>query len=211
MSQVGAWAGRHPQTTPGLWITRSPMPGMCQGARWRSHVPAFPLCMHAPLCDPGGVPPTRHCVSGTAAFRCLATVGLPRDPALRARLLSTTRHFSGCDHAAGLLVPSSFVRPLLGVHVDCTPDLLAGLWSGGTGTCCAHPLGNNNQLHEIALNSKVSGFPWRDQAYVRQLEQDYDAPGAEAPRPRRDDDFNPEHLMHELEDFLRQEREGRGD
>jgi len=49
------------------------------------------------------------------------------------------------------------------------------------------------------------------QAYVRQLEQDYDAPGDEAPRPRRDADFNPEQLMHELEDFLRQEREGRGD
>jgi proteasome assembly chaperone (PAC2) family protein len=49
------------------------------------------------------------------------------------------------------------------------------------------------------------------QAYVRQLEQDYDAPGDEAPRPRRDDDFSPEQLMHELEDFLRQEREGRGD
>ena len=46
------------------------------------------------------------------------------------------------------------------------------------------------------------------QAYVRQLEQDYDATGDEAPRPRRDDDFNPEQLMHELEDFLRQEREG---
>jgi hypothetical protein len=45
------------------------------------------------------------------------------------------------------------------------------------------------------------------QAYVRQLEQDYDAPGDEAPRPRREDDFNPEQLMHELEDFLRQERE----
>ena len=49
------------------------------------------------------------------------------------------------------------------------------------------------------------------QAYVRQLEQDYDAPGDEAPRPRRDEDFHPEQLMHELEDFLRQEREGRGD
>jgi len=44
-------------------------------------------------------------------------------------------------------------------------------------------------------------------AYVRQLEQDYDATGDEAPRPRRDD-FNPDQLMHELEDFLRQEREG---
>jgi proteasome assembly chaperone (PAC2) family protein len=49
------------------------------------------------------------------------------------------------------------------------------------------------------------------QAYVRQLEQDYDTPGDEALRPQRDEDFNPEQLMHELEDFLRQEREGRGD
>jgi proteasome assembly chaperone (PAC2) family protein len=46
------------------------------------------------------------------------------------------------------------------------------------------------------------------QAYVRQLEQAYDATGDEAPRPLRDDAFNPEQLMQELEDFLRKEREG---
>jgi proteasome assembly chaperone (PAC2) family protein len=46
------------------------------------------------------------------------------------------------------------------------------------------------------------------QAHVRQLEQDYDATGDEAPRPRREDAFNPEQLMHDLEEFLRQEREG---
>ena len=45
------------------------------------------------------------------------------------------------------------------------------------------------------------------QAYVQQLEQAYDATGDETPRPHRDDAFNPEQLMHELEDFLRQERE----
>src|SRR5262249_14112099 len=45
------------------------------------------------------------------------------------------------------------------------------------------------------------------QAYVRQLEQAYDATVDEALRQRRDDDFNPEQLMHELEDFLRQERD----
>jgi proteasome assembly chaperone (PAC2) family protein len=45
------------------------------------------------------------------------------------------------------------------------------------------------------------------QAYVRQLEQDYDATGDETPRRRREDDFHPEQLMHELEDFLRQERD----
>jgi proteasome assembly chaperone (PAC2) family protein len=44
-------------------------------------------------------------------------------------------------------------------------------------------------------------------AYVRQLEQAYDAPGDEAPRPHRADDFNPEQMMHELENFLREERE----
>ena len=45
------------------------------------------------------------------------------------------------------------------------------------------------------------------QAYVRQLEQAYDAMEDETPRPHRDDDFHPEQLMHELEDFLRQERD----
>jgi proteasome assembly chaperone (PAC2) family protein len=45
------------------------------------------------------------------------------------------------------------------------------------------------------------------QAYVRQLEQAYDATGDETPRRRREDAFNPEQLMHELEDFLRQERD----
>jgi proteasome assembly chaperone (PAC2) family protein len=45
------------------------------------------------------------------------------------------------------------------------------------------------------------------QAYVGQLEQAYDTMGEAAPRSRRDDDFNPEQLMHELEDFLRQERD----
>lgn len=45
-------------------------------------------------------------------------------------------------------------------------------------------------------------------AYVHQLEQAYDTTGDTVPRPPRDDDFNPEQLMHELEEFLRQEREG---
>ena len=47
-------------------------------------------------------------------------------------LLSTTLRISGLHHAACLLVLSSSARPLLGVHVDVTADLLARLWSGGT-------------------------------------------------------------------------------
>ena len=30
-----------------------------------------------------------------------------------------------------------------------------------------HPLGNNNQFHELSPNSKLSGFPWREHAIVR--------------------------------------------
>ena len=46
------------------------------------------------------------------------------------------------------------------------------------------------------------------QAYVRQLEQDYDSTVDEAPRPLRDEDLNPEKLIQDLEDFLRETREG---
>jgi proteasome assembly chaperone (PAC2) family protein len=46
------------------------------------------------------------------------------------------------------------------------------------------------------------------QAYIRQLEQDYDATVDEVPRPLRDEALNTEQLMQELEDFLREEREG---
>jgi proteasome assembly chaperone (PAC2) family protein len=46
------------------------------------------------------------------------------------------------------------------------------------------------------------------QDYVRQLEQDYDSTVEEGSRPLRDEDLNTEKLMQELEDFLRDEREG---
>jgi proteasome assembly chaperone (PAC2) family protein len=49
------------------------------------------------------------------------------------------------------------------------------------------------------------------QAYVRQLEQEYDETVDEKSHPRRDDDLNTERLMQELEDFLREEREGGGE
>jgi len=65
------------------------------------------------------------------AFRCLQTVGVCLDTA-EAILLTTPRPISGLNHAACLLAHSSFVRPLLGWHVEFTPDLLARRSSGGT-------------------------------------------------------------------------------
>ena len=105
---------------------------MCtQGDYWLSQVPESPLWKHAPLSDPGGILHTRRIASRTAAFRSLHTVGFGLDPA-EAILRTTTLHISGLHDAAYVLVPSSFVRPLLGVHVEFTADLLARLWSGGT-------------------------------------------------------------------------------
>jgi hypothetical protein len=80
--------------------------------------------MHAPLSDPGGILRTRHTAPRIAAFRRLQTVGFPLK-LLRDILLSTTIHISGLNHAACILAPSSFVRPLLGWHVEFAPDLLA--------------------------------------------------------------------------------------
>ena len=67
----------------------------------------------------------------TAAFRRMQTVGFCLDTA-EAILLTTTLHISGLHDAACLLAPSSFVRPLLGWHVEFAPDLLARRSSGGT-------------------------------------------------------------------------------
>src|SRR5262245_58015555 len=57
-------------------------------------------------------------------FRRLQTVGFSLDTA-EAILLTTTLHISGLNPAACLLAPSSFVRPLLGWHVEFASDLLA--------------------------------------------------------------------------------------
>jgi hypothetical protein len=112
---------------PGLLVARFPMPGIWPGDRWRSHVPAFPPGLPAPLLAPGGRLATRHVAPRTAACRPLDTVGCPLHPALRDIRLSTPVRISGLPHAACLLAPASSVRPLLGGHVECTTDLPARL------------------------------------------------------------------------------------
>jgi hypothetical protein len=119
-------------STPGVFPSPggTPTPDCTQGDYWLSQVPESPLWKHAPLSDPGGVLHTRRIASRTAAFRSLHTVGFGLDPA-EAILRTTTLHISGLHPAACFLALSSFVRPLLGVHVEFTTDLLAGRWSGG--------------------------------------------------------------------------------
>ena len=103
----------HPVPPSGA-ITRSPM------ALPRSRVPPVQTC---PALRPRWCP--AHSPKRTQDY-CL--------PATGNRRLTTTLPIAGLNHAACSLVPSSCVRPLLGVHVDFAPDRLARLWAGGTGT-----------------------------------------------------------------------------
>ena len=132
VSPQGSCRGGSLHVTPGPVLARCPQPGLWPGNRWLSQVPELPRWLPAPLSAPGGVLDTCPGVSRTAAFRPLETVGFSLSTSLRVILLSTTIPLSGLHHAACILVPSRSVRPLLGVHVDITPDLLARRWSGGT-------------------------------------------------------------------------------
>jgi hypothetical protein len=121
-----------PRPRQGFWSPGPPLRESLQGDRWLSQVPELPLCVHAPLLDPGGVPASCLFESGTVAFRPLGTGGFPLLTGLRVILLSTTIPISGLNHAACMLVPSSSVLPLLGLHVEVATDSLARPSSGGT-------------------------------------------------------------------------------
>jgi hypothetical protein len=141
---VHAW----PLLYPGL-----PIP-VSYARRWRfSRVPRLPLCVHAPLVDPGGVLSTRHSVSRTAAFRCLQTVGFTRLPS-GYPLGPQRENFRG-----------SVTRPTHSLHpASNTPlrDMHAGslqirrlTYSGGTrALTCPHPLGNIIQFHKLLSDPK---------------------------------------------------------
>src|SRR5262245_63311228 len=64
---------------PGVFasLAGTPIPDALQGHHWLSQVPESPLCMHAPLSDPGGILDTRLVASRTTAFRPLHAVGFP--------------------------------------------------------------------------------------------------------------------------------------
>ena len=152
------------------------MPGMCQGDRGLSHVPERPLWMPAPLSAPGGVLRTRQSAPRTVAFRPLDTVGFP----------CGTAEGYPCGHAStpfgaqsrGLPLRSIQLRTPMtgcarGCHYRSAGEAFIGWDLSHLGS---HPLGNSNQFHGRAPNSKVSGFPWRDHCDVR--------PWAEGYRPR---------------------------
>jgi len=129
-----------PRSRQGLWSPGPPFRELCSET---GGSPKFPSDPSEDM--PRSQTPVVSCALASVAhrivaFRRMQTVGFCLDAA-EAILLTTTLHISGLHHAACLLAHSSFVRPLLGWHVEFTTDLLARRSSGGTGTYPYAPTG----------------------------------------------------------------------
>ena len=160
----------HPVHAWPLLYTGLPVP-VSRARRWRSsRVPRLPLCVHAPLEDPGGVLSTRHDVSRTAAFRLLQTVGFtglapgyPFGPPERNFRGSVTRPTHSLRLASN--------TPLRGMHAGSL-QIRRLTYSGGIwAVSCPHPLGNTIQFHNLLSDPKDLGltrhekkFSWRQRA-----------------------------------------------
>jgi hypothetical protein len=147
------------------------MPGMCQGDRGLSHVPALPLWRHAPLSDPGGVLRTRLSAPRTGACRPLETVGFPCGTAEGSPRVHDATHVGA--HSRGLHLRSLQRRtPITGCarggHYRSAGEAFLGWDLSHLGS---HPLGNRNQFPGLTPTPKVSGFPWRDQCLVPRQSQ----------------------------------------
>ena len=132
VSLAGSWPGsKPPDHARALW---SPGPPIRDVGTETGGSPTFPRYPSEDM--PRSQTPVVSCALAAlahriVAFRRMQTVGFCLDTA-ETILLTTTLHISGLNDAACLLAHSSFVRPLLGWHVEFAPDRLARLWSGGT-------------------------------------------------------------------------------
>jgi hypothetical protein len=92
-------------------------------------------------------------------------------------LLTATIHFSGLNTGPVLLVrPASDARCRVCLSqipipfgADFTTDLVANLWSGGTCSASAHPLGNTIEFHPSFRESQRLGLCWARQVFCSLL------------------------------------------
>ena len=132
-----------PRLRQGLWSPGPPIRAYNKETEWLSHVPELPLMNACPALRPRWGPLR----SPKRVWDCCLPV-----PGNR-RLSHHWYTFSGLNHAACILAPSSSVLPLLGVHVEVAPDLLARLLSGGTCTeeCSPHWVTTTNFIGLLLL------------------------------------------------------------
>jgi hypothetical protein len=116
--------GEAPRSRQGLWSPGPPFRALYAETGGSPKFPSYPS-----EDMPRSQTPVVSCALAAvahriAAFRRMQTVGFCLD-ATEAILVTTTLPISGLHDAACLLAHSSFVRPLLGWHVEFTTDLLA--------------------------------------------------------------------------------------
>ena len=117
---------------PGVGCAGHPCSGDgSHGDGRRSRVPELPFCPHAPLSDPGGVPPARLDADRTAAFQTLDPVGFrPGCPDLSFDHHST--FFGAQFRGLRPCLPSASDTASQRSPFGSATDPVASLWSGGT-------------------------------------------------------------------------------
>jgi hypothetical protein len=118
--------GEAPRPHQGFWSPGPPCRACDQETEGSPTFPSYPSG-----CMPRSQTPVGSCALALAHPGLLPSghwkpSAFPSVP-LKDILVSTTLLIAGLNHAACILVPSHSVRPLLGVHVDVTTDLLARL------------------------------------------------------------------------------------
>jgi proteasome assembly chaperone (PAC2) family protein len=213
------WTWQPPEGRAGLLLFR----GMEPQRRWRAYATA--LLDVAERCGVQRIVSLGALVAAVPHTRPPLVTGNSTDPTWQARLeawgIYRRSRYEGPTGIASVVLEAATRRGMSYLTLmGQAPHYLGGATNPAVSrallTYVARLL--DLELDVSQLDAAVQTFKTRcdhavaadasTQAYVRQLEQDYDAMGDEAPRPLRDEELNPEQLMQELEDFLRKEREG---
>jgi proteasome assembly chaperone (PAC2) family protein len=212
------WTWQPPEGRAGLLLFR----GMEPQRRWRAYTTL--LLDIAERCGVQRIVSLGALLAAVPHTRPPRVTGSSTDPAWHARLeawgIARRSRYQGPTGIASVVLDAARRRGLASLSLmGQAPHYLEGASNPAVSRAL---LTYVTRLLDLALDMApldvaVQAFGTRcdqavaqdasTQAYVQQLEQDYDATGDEAPRLQRGDDFNPEQLMQELEDFLRKERD----
>jgi proteasome assembly chaperone (PAC2) family protein len=213
------WIWQPPEGHVGLLLFR----GMEPQRRWRTYATAF--LDVAERCGVRRIVSLGALVAAVPHTRPTRVTGNSTDSAWQARLeawgIARRSRYEGPTGIASVVLDTAMRRGMSYLTLmGQAPHYLQGATNPAVSRALLRYVTRllDLELDVSQLDAAVQAFGTRcDQAvaqdaattaYVLQLEKDYDAASDEAPRPQRDDDFNSEQLMQDLEDFLRKEREG---
>jgi proteasome assembly chaperone (PAC2) family protein len=212
------WTWQPPEGRAGLLLFR----GMEPQRRWRAYATA--LLDVAARCGVQRIVSLGALVAAVPHTRPPRVTGSSTDPAWHARLeawgISRRPRYEGPTGIASVVLDAARQRGMSYLTLmGQAPHYLEGATNPAVSRALLTYVTRllDLELDVSELDAAVQAFGTQcDQAvaqdaairdYVIQLEKDYDVTSDEAPRSLRDDELNPEQLIHELEDFLRKERE----